>query len=369
MSRLIFIDTHQGRTMKQLSLKAHAAAFHAEFFGNTTQKRYVLGINEFADAVANKAKLNGFIDEYTTATEYRGIPIVKLSDVPAGSMVISTVTQARPKTAMNKLLELKGVLSMDYFAVADASHFQLPQVPALAETQKEYAAHSEKFEWVRELFADQESREVFNRIMEFRLNANLRAMRFFNCTADHQYFEPFVKLIPGEVFVDGGGFDDYTSEEFMTRCPQYQRVHFFEPTNSKLDAAKTRLAAHRDIEFHPLGLFESKQTLLCDASTGSVCKVSKNGSVNIDVDSLDNCVTESVSFIKLDLEGTLSKALVGMKWHIQEDHPKLVVAVHHDPAHFWQVPELVLGVRDDYKVYLRHYSEGWTKTVMFFIPV
>jgi hypothetical protein len=26
-------------------------------------------------------------------------------------------------------------------------------------------------------------------------------------------------------------------------------------------------------------------------------------------------------------------------------------------------------VRDDYKVYLRHYSEGWTKTVMFFIPI
>ncbi|WP_291714080.1 hypothetical protein [Limnobacter sp. CACIAM 66H1] len=83
--------------MKQLSQKAHAAAFHAEFFGNTTQKRYVLGINEFADAVASRTNLDGFIDEYTTATEYRGKPVLKLSQVPAGSMVISTVTQARPK--------------------------------------------------------------------------------------------------------------------------------------------------------------------------------------------------------------------------------------------------------------------------------
>lgn len=354
--------------MKQLSLKAHAAAFHAEFFGNTTQKRYVLGINEFADAVANKAKLDGFVDEYTTATEYRGIPIVKLSDVPAGSMVISTVTQARPKTAMNKLLGLNGVLSMDYFAVADASHFQLPQVPALADTQKEHAAHPEKFEWVRDLFADQESREVFNRVMEFRLNANLRAMRFFDYTADQQYFEPFVKFAPGEVFVDGGGFDGYTTEEFIARCPDYKSVHFFEPTDNTLNTAKIKLAGHRDIDYHQLGLFDSKQTLSFDASSGSACKISENGSVKIDVDSLDNCVTESVSFIKLDLEGAEPKALEGMKWHIQEDHPKLAVAVYHDPAHFWQVPELVLGVRNDYKVYLRHYTEGWTETVMFFIP-
>jgi len=251
--------------MKQLSQKAHAAAFHAEFFGNTTQKRYVLGINEFADAVANKAKLDGFIDEYTTATEYRGTPIVKLSDVPAGSMVISTVTQARPKTAMNKLLRLNGVVSMDYFAVADASHFQLPQVPALADTQKEYAAHPDKFEWVRELFADQESREVFNRVMEFRLNANLRAMRFFDFAANQNHVESFGEFARGNVW--------------------------------------------------------------------------------------------------------LPNALNGMQQHILNDHPALALAVHQHPSHFWQVPEFILGLRNDYKVYLRHYSEGLTDTVMFFIPV
>jgi FkbM family methyltransferase len=328
--------------MKQLSQKAHAAAFHAEFFGNTTQKRYVLGINEFADEVAKRAKLDGFIDEYTTASEYRGKPVLKLNQVPAGSMVISTVTQARPKTAMNKLLRLNGVVSMDYFAVADASHFLLPQVPALADTQKEFAANPEKFEWVRNLFADY--------------------------TADQQYFEPFVKFSPGEVFVDGGGFDGYTTEEFIKHCPQYGGVHFFEPTESTLAAAKNKLAQHRDIHYHPVGLFDKKQTLSFDASAGSACKISETGGVKIEVDALDNRVTETLGFIKLDLEGAEPKALEGMKWHIQEDHPKLAVAVYHDPAHFWQVPEIILGVRSDYKVYLRHYTEGWTETVMFFIP-
>lgn len=354
--------------MKPLSHKAHAAAFHAEFFGNTTQKRYVLGINEFADAIASRIKLDGFIDEYTSATTHRGVPVVKPRDVPPGSMVISTVTQARPKTAMNKLQRLPGVVSMDYFAVADASHYLLPQVPAVASTQEAHTRHPEKFEWVRNLFADQESREVFNRVMEFRLNANLRAMRFFDYTADQQYFEPFVNFSKGEVFIDGGGFDGYTTEEFIKRCPQYGAVHFFEPTESTLNNARDKLQAHANIHYHPVGLYDSQQTLSFDASAGSACRISETGSVKIHVDALDNRVTESVSFIKLDLEGAEPKALEGMKWHIQEDHPKLAVAVYHDPDHFWQVPEIVLGVRNDYKVYLRHYTEGWTETVMFFIP-
>ncbi|HEX4855779.1 MAG TPA: FkbM family methyltransferase [Limnobacter sp.] len=334
--------------MKQLSQKAHAAAFHAEFFGSTTQDRYVLGINPFADAVADRVNPDGFIDESTSLTEYRGKPVVKLSDIPAGSMVISTETQHTPKSALNKLLRLNGVASMDYFAVADASHFLLPQVPAISDTQKEHAAHPEKFEWVRDLFADQESREVFNRIMEFRLNANLRAMRFFNCTIEQQFYEPFLKFSPGEVFVDAGIEARHAIDAFAARYPYYGWIHCMESDEASLQAARKHQAASSKIEFHPIALGDGKNAAI--------------------ENSLDDRVSESVSFIRLDMKGAELKALEGMKWHIQEDHPKLAISVHNDPAHFWQVPEFILDICSDYKVYLRHYSEGLADTVMYFIP-
>jgi hypothetical protein len=28
-----------------------------------------------------------------------------------------------------------------------------------------------------------------------------------------------------------------------------------------------------------------------------------------------------------------------------------------------------LGLRSDYQVLLRHYTEGWSETVMYFIPI
>ena len=58
----------------------------------------------------------------------------------------------------------------------------------------------------------------------------------------------------------------------------------------------------------------------------------------------------------------------GARRHILKDHPKLAISVYRHPSDFWRIPEYVLGLREDYSIYLRHYSEGWSETVMYFIP-
>ena len=70
----------------------------------------------------------------------------------------------------------------------------------------------------------------------------------------------------------------------------------------------------------------------------------------------------------MDLEGWELKALAGAQRHIRENHPCLAIAVYHHPAHFWQVFEQIWDVRTDYDVFLRHYTEGRSETIMYFIP-
>ena len=70
----------------------------------------------------------------------------------------------------------------------------------------------------------------------------------------------------------------------------------------------------------------------------------------------------------MDLEGWELKALAGAKKHILEDHPKLAIAVYHHPSDFWRVFEFVISLRQDYKIFLRHYTESWTETIMYFVP-
>jgi hypothetical protein len=96
--------------------------------------------------------------------------------------------------------------------------------------------------------------------------------------------------------------------------------------------------------------------------------VTSSGACEISVTPLDVEVNEPVTFIKMDLEGWELPALSGSREHILRDRPKLAIAVYHRPSDFWGVFEFVTGLRPDDRVYLRHYTEGWSETVMFFVP-
>jgi hypothetical protein len=69
----------------------------------------------------------------------------------------------------------------------------------------------------------------------------------------------------------------------------------------------------------------------------------------------------------MDLEGWEMKALEGSRNHISRDRPKLAIAVYHDAPDFRLVHQFVGEFKHNYKCYLRHYTQGWSETVMFFV--
>lgn len=355
------------RTIQALT-PDQAAAFLRRFCGEEKIKRYVFGINEYAESVAKICNIDGFIDDFSRAATWMGKPVCKLGSVAPDSLVVSCVTASYPVSALDNLQKAGIRHFADYFALANASGGRLPQVNAIAETRDDYREHAAEYLWLRERLCDEPSRNILDRLMNFRLGGDLQPMSVFEYAADRQYFEPFLGLRAGEVFVDGGGFDGFTSREFARRCPDYKAIHLFEPSDRMLAVARNNLADLARVTYHPLGLYDRAASLSFDASGGSASRITESGSESIKVGRMDEAVGEAVSFIKLDLEGAEQAALKGAKDHILADHPKLAVAVYHRPEDFWKIPRYILGLRDDYKLYLRHYTEGWTETVMFFIP-
>jgi FkbM family methyltransferase len=355
------------RTIQALTPE-QADAFIRRFFGEEKIKRYVFGINEYAENVARIADVDGFIDDFSKAATHMGKPVCKLGSIAPDSLVVSCVTASFPVSALANLQKAGIRHFADYFALADVSGGRLPQVSAIAETRDDYRDHAAEYLWVRERLCDEASRDILDRLMNFRLSGDLQPMSVFEYAADRQYFEPFLGLRPGEVFVDGGGFDGFTSREFANRCPDYKAIHLFEPSGRMLAVARTRLADLARVTYYPLGLYDRAATLSFDAGGGSASRITENGTESIEVGQMDDAVNKPVSFIKMDLEGAEQAALRGAKKHILADHPKLAVAVYHRPEDFWKIPKYILGLREDYKLYLRHYTEGWTETVLFFIP-
>jgi FkbM family methyltransferase len=244
----------------------------------------------------------------------------------------------------------------------------VPLPDFVLETRVDIQKNQEKWEALSVALCDDQSRQVLDDILKYRLTGDYGFMKAYSFRPKDQYFEDFLGLGYKEVLVDAGGFDGDTTEEFCRRYPQYEKVYLFEPSLNNLTKAKSRLKDCRAIDFVQLGLSDSEGKLWFNADGGSASCISSSGSCQVDVTTLDQYVDKKVTFIKMDLEGWEIKALQGAKLHIVEDKPKLAIAVYHNPSDFWQIFEYIKNLQLDYKVFLRHYTESWTETIMYLVP-
>ena len=73
---------------------------------------------------------------------------------------------------------------------------------------------------------------------------------------------------------------------------------------------------------------------------------------------LDEDISESVTFIKMDIEGSELDAIEGAVEHIRKDKPKLAICTYHNNHHIWEIPRRLKEINPDYKLYMR-YNGGW----------
>ena len=215
--------------------------------------------------------------------------------------------------------------------------------------------------------ADESSKKTLIDIIKFRYTANPKYMQTYQVRVNEQYFEDFMEY-EKEVFVDAGGYDGDTTEEFIRKYGDYIKVYFFEPSIKNLNDAKNRLSSFTRIEYFSQGLSNKKGYLKFNMDGGSASNITTDGEQVIEVDRLDDLIKEKVSFIKMDLEGWELKALKGALRHILSERPKLAIAVYHDAADFRLIFDFIFHLNLDYKIFLRHYTQGWSETIMYFKP-
>ncbi|MBP7508032.1 MAG: FkbM family methyltransferase [Prolixibacteraceae bacterium] len=186
---------------------------------------------------------------------------------------------------------------------------------------------------------------------------------------DHQYFEDFLHLkSAGEIFIDVGCYDGFTALEFIKRYPDYEAIHVFEPEPMNMAYVKKCLQEYPRIFYHDIGLSNQAQILRFKSQGSSSC-ATNDGDILIKVDRLDDILTSPITYIKMDIEGGEIMALEGAKQSIVKYHPHLAISVYHRVDDLWHIPQLILSFWDDYRIFLRHYTEGVTETVMYFVPV
>jgi len=335
--------------------------------GASKRPCFVVGRNAQALDLIGRLPLDGLLDDFAEpGSSWRSLPTISTAELPADSIVVNCSTSISPILVEQKIRAAGNIALVSIHELIYAAAGAIEQ-PGFVQDQRQDWRLFEP-EWA-DLFAslqDEPSRQTLLDVVRYRLTANARIMQNYAVHMQDQYFEPFLNL-GSDVFVDAGGFDGDTTEEFCSRYPDYRQVHLFEPSQRNMRAAKARLAAYRDIVFHQEGLSDQVGRITFDAEAGSASAVTSGPGEEIQMTTLDLAVAEPVSVIKMDLEGWELTALAGCRRHIREDRPKLAIAVYHRASDFRKVWRYARSIHPDYKVYLRHYTQGWSETVMFFV--
>jgi FkbM family methyltransferase len=312
--------------------------------------------------------VEAFVDDFTKEKTYLGRPIIRMADLSGDCIVVSCVTDTLPVTALNRLSSAGREDVIDYFTLSRLASDVFEPVDFCAGNRLDILENAARYEWVYNRLADETSRQCFAKVVQFRLTMDLEHMRGFTLAIDRQYFEDFLPVEAGEVFVDGGGYDGQTTAQFAARNRKYRRIHYFEPTPAMMEISRRNLNGLRDVRLVQKGLFSRHDRLRFNADAGSASSLSASGQTEIEVVRLDDEVLEPISFLKLDIEGAELEAIEGAAGHIRSSTPTLAVCIYHNQHDFWRVPMQVLEINHNYNIYVRHYSESVRETVMFFVP-
>lgn len=174
------------------------------------------------------------------------------------------------------------------------------------------------------------------------------------------YFDlDIMKCSKDEVFVDLGAYTGDTVVTYIENYGKdnYKRIYCYEITPLIFEELKQKLQMYPNIEYRQKGASDQKGILYLNENMDYSANIlSSEGSIAIETVTIDEDITEPVTFIKMDIEGLEQKALLGCKEHIRKDRPKLALSVYHNNEDLWKIPRMIDEMCKNYQFYLRYHG-------------
>jgi FkbM family methyltransferase len=333
-------------------------------FEEPATRRAVMGTNKWAESVASLLNIEYFIDDFTALSSFCNRPVVRAHEAFQDVMVLST-SLGRPLTA-REVLRKYVASQLDFYSFLRFTSLPVARIPFLDDDIFCRQDVVETIHQIRERMSDDVSVETLDRVLKLRKDLSLDAMIVFADAQADQYFEPFLRLNDGDSFLDVGAYDGYTTDYFLKKFGLSMQVHIFEPGSMRASALRVKYGDMSNVSVHPFALSDRNERLKFNES-GSSSKVGI-GDELVDVRTLDSFQIDSVDLIKVDIEGGEEQFLEGAVNTIERCNPQIAIACYHSNAQIVNIYRKLHRLLPDSRVYLRHYTEGFAETDMFFIP-
>lgn len=254
-------------------------------------------------------------------------------------------------------------------AVADEQELYAPDVPVIGGglfTRSYTVQHRAELEKVYTSLADEQSRLVFRNVIEYKLTGRIEPLFACESTPQEAYHN-ILSLGKDEIYMDLGAYTGDTIREFLGESGEYRAIYAVEPDPKTFAKLLRNTASLHDCTCWNLGIHSTYAQLPFAARAGRNSALDREGRT-AEMDSVDHILAgREVTYVKMDVEGQETAAIAGAQDTITRWKPKMLISAYHRTEDLFTLPLRVLALREDYRIYLRHfpYLPAWDTNYYF----
>ncbi len=266
-----------------------------------------------------------------------------------------------------------------FFHLTELNHAQPTDALINASKQSRifFGQNQERVNKIVQNLADRKSKHVYNRLIQLR--SYLKIPPIFSTGS--QYFpKDIIHLNSYECFVDCGAYTGDTIEEFRELTHHsYQHIVAFDPDPRNFSILQEK--SFKKCTCIQAGVWNKQDTLPFYTGNLTSSKLEQTQvsrglystqiPVQVNVVMIDKCPEcAEMTFLKMDIEGAELNALKGAEKTIRKNRPTLAICIYHSDQDMIDIPEWILSLGLNYKLYVRHYSCSFCpdETVLYAVP-
>lgn len=246
----------------------------------------------------------------------------------------------------------------NFLRVAGEQNLFAPDLPVTGDglfTQEYYLSRKEKMEKVRSLLADEQSRQVWDDILEYRLTGRLEPL--MRCATPDSENWKLLSIGSEESYLDLGAYNGDTVALFRSFTDQWTQIVAVEPESRNYRKLCQAAEGLNNCSCLNMAVSDGPGTMPFTKGRGRGGADGKGKCILVEADSIDNIVKKHCqvppTLIKFDLEGEEGRAIRGGAQTLKTYKPKLLLSAYHRIDDLWELPLQVLAINPDYRIFLR----------------
>ena len=275
---------------------------------------------------------------------------------------VSPISKTAEENENSIFMMAFGVKNADeIFKLSEKINLIYPEMPVCDEspfTKETVMENKDKIKSVYSLLADDQSKKVFESIINFRLSGQISHLKACESSTKEGY-----KLILGrnekETIFDCGAYKGDTADDFFRYSKDIEEFYAAEPCPKSFEKLKEKYGEY-NLYNCAIGSENCEKTFIFSRGRGSA--LSENQTLTAGkAKAVPVCTVDSIlngkpcTVIKYDVEGCESNALIGSENTIKKYRPSLLVAAYHRACDIFTLPLLIKSICSDYKIFMRHH--------------